>query len=155
MSALTSLNYDKYILFLFNMKINGTYHMMRQSFGSTGRYINKMQLISQWDVVPNKRLSLISCTCICLSHRHFSRTQYAKLVCSILTEKKWRKYATHIYTLSEDVKKYFDEEENWPTQIKIFFTKVTRLFSQNILNLFLSLKNTSINTYIGNKSNKE
>lgn len=154
MSVLTSLYYDKYILFLFNMKINGTYHMMRQSFGSTGRYINKMQLISQWDVVPNKRLSLTSCTCICLSHRHFSRTQYAKLVCSILTE-KWRKYATHIYTLSEDVKKYFDEEENWPTQIKIFFTKVTRLFSQNILNLFLSLKNTSINTYIGNKSNKE
>lgn len=66
---------------------NGTYHMMRQSFGSTGRYINKMQLISQWDVVPNERLSLTSCTCICLSHRHFSRTQYAKLVCSILTAK--------------------------------------------------------------------
>lgn len=153
MSVLTSLNYDKYILFLFNMKINGTYHMMQQSFGSTGRYINKMQLISQWDVVPNKRLSLTSCTCICLSHRHFFRTQYAKLVCSILTAKR-RKYATHIYTLSEDVKKYFDEEENWPTQI-IFLTKVTRLFSQNILNLFLSLKNTSINTYIGNKSNKE
>lgn len=121
MSVLTSLNYDKYILFLFNMKINGTYHMMQQSFGSTGRYINKMQLISQWDVVPNERLSLTSCTCTCLSHRHFFRTQYAKLVCSILTA-KWRKYATHIYTLSEDVKKYFDEEENLPTQI-IFFNQ--------------------------------
>lgn len=133
MSVLTSLNYDKYILFLFNMKINGTYHMMWQSFGSTGRYINKMQLISQWDVVPNKRLSLISCTCICLSHRHFSRTQYAKLVCSILTEKKWRKYATHIYTLSEDVKKYFDEEENWPTQIIFFLPKSQDYFLKTFL----------------------
>lgn len=135
MSVLTSLNYDKYILFLFNMKINGTYHMMRQSFGSTGRYINKMQLISQWDVVPNKRLSLISCTCICLSHRHFSRTQYAKLVCSILTA-KWRKYATHIYTLSEDVKKYFDEEENWPTQIKFFLPKSQDYFLKTFLSYF-------------------
>lgn len=137
MSVLTSLYYDKYILFLFNMKINGTYHMMRQSFGSTGRYINKMQLISQWDVVPNKRLSLTSCTCICLSHRHFSRTQYAKLVCSILTA-KWRKYATHIYryTLSEDVKKYFDEEENWPTQINFFLPKSQDYFLKTFLIYF-------------------
>lgn len=135
MSALTSLNYDKYILFLFNMKINGTYHMMQQSFGSTGRYINKMQLISQWDVVPNKRLSLTSCTCTCLSHRHFFRTQYAKLVCSILTA-KWRKYATHIYTLSEDVKKYFDEEENWPTQIKNFLPKSQDYFLKTFLIYF-------------------